>query len=486
MALGQEDFGLYGVIGGLVVFVSLINALLGSAVSRFYAVTVGAANVSEDKTKAIENCRQWFTSAVLVHTIVPIILILIGWPLGVYAIQEGWIVVPAKRLSSCIWTFRFSCIACFVGMITIPFRAMYTAKQYIAELTVYSIITTTCNMMFFYYMVTHPGVWLSRYAAWMSASAVLPAFIIALRAYSIFPECRFAFKDRWNITRIKKLAAYAGWQAFGSLGGLFRSQGIAILLNRRPAFGVMRNSSMTVANQLANHTETLAGSMVGAFQPAIANAWGAKDYEKARSLAFQTCKFGTLLSMIFVVPLALELSTVLHIWLKEPPIYAAGLCWCVMAMHLIDRTSGGHMLAVNASGKVAVYQAFLGGALILTLPIAWLLLYCRFGIYSVGWAMIMTIIVCAWGRVGFARVIVGMSARKWLFEILIPLFAILCLSAMVGYLPHLVMEPSFLRIIVTTMSVESVMLPLAWFLLLDVGEREYLFLRIKRIVRVGQ
>ena len=481
-ALGQEDFGLYGVIGGLVVFVSIINSLLGSAVSRFYAVSVGAANVAEDKAKAIENCRQWFTSAVLVHAIVPIVLILVGWPLGEYAIHEGWIVVPSDRLSSCIWTFRFSCVACFVGMVTIPFSAMYTARQYIAELTVYSVVTTTCNMMFFYYMVTHPGDWFSRYAAWMSISAILPALIIAMRAYSIFPECRFSSRDRWDVARIKKLATYAGWQAFGSLGGIFRSQGIAILLNRRPEFGVMRNSSMTVATQLSNHTETLSSSMVGAFQPAIANAWGAKDYVKARSLAFQTCKFGTLLSMIFVVPLALELPTVLRVWLKEPPIYAAGLCWSVMAMHLIDRTSCGHMLAVNASGKVAVYQAFLGGALILTLPIAWLLLYYGFGIYSVGWAMIITIIVCAWGRVGFARTIVGMSARKWLWGTLIPVITILCISAVVGYLPHLVLGSSFLRIIVTTLVVESVMLPLAWFLLLDVSEREYLSLRIVRIV----
>lgn len=42
-ALGQEDFGLYGVVGGLVAFIGIVNSLLGCAVGCFYAVSVGAA-----------------------------------------------------------------------------------------------------------------------------------------------------------------------------------------------------------------------------------------------------------------------------------------------------------------------------------------------------------------------------------------------------------------------------------------------------------
>lgn len=473
MALGQEDFGLYGVIGGLVMFIGFINSLLGTAVSRFYAVGVGAAYVADDPEAAVESCRQWFSSAVLVHTVVPFVLIVLGWPLCEYAIREGWIVVRPARLAACLWTFRFSCIACFVSMVTIPFSAMYTAKQYIAELTIYSFITTTCNMAFFYYMVSHPGVWLAKYAAWMAVAAVIPAVIIAIRAHLIFPECRLPKANCLNWLRIREIAVFAGWQAFGSLGAIFRSQGIAILLNRRPSFGSMRNSSMSVAYQLAAQTETLSGSMVGAFQPAIANAWGARNYEKARSLAFQTCKFGTLLSMIFVIPLALELPTILQIWLKDPPIYAAGLCWSVMAMHLIDRTSIGHMLTVNATGKIATYQAFLGGALILTLPLAWVFLKICLGIYSVGWAMIMTIVLCAWGRVWFARTIVGLSARIWFSKILIPLALLLVLALAAGLIPRLILSASFLRVIITTFVTEVALLPLAWFLLLDITERQY-------------
>lgn len=471
-ALGQEDFGLYGVVGGLVAFISIVNALLGCAVGRFYAVSVGAAHIAEDKNAALRECRAWFSTAVLIHTVVPFALMLLGEPLGEHAIRAGWIVVPSARLAECLWVFRFACLASFMAMVGVPFQAMYTAKQYIAELTIYGFATSLLNLGFFYYMVTHPGVWLAKYGAWMAAMLILPAVIIAVRAVIVFPECHLIVREMWNKARIRQLTVFAGWQAFGGLGAIARSQGIAILINRHAEFGPARNSSMTIANQIAAQTETLASAMVGAFQPAIANAYGAKDYERMKSLAFRTCKFGTLLSAIFVLPLALELPTVLKIWLKEPPEYAAGLCWSILAMHLIDRTATGHMLAVAATGKIALYQAFLGGSLILTLPVAWLFVHLNWGIYATGWAMILTMMLCAWGRVWFARTIAGMSAWYWVKKIFFPLVILFVLVLVIGWLPRLWLQEGLLRVGVTTILCELVLIGLAWVGVLDGREKE--------------
>jgi hypothetical protein len=480
MALGHEDYGLYGVVGGLVGFITIFNGLLATAVSRFYAVSVGAANGTNDKAFALQECRAWFSSAVLVHTLVPLVLMVVGEPLGEYAIRAGWVVIPPDRLAASLWVFRFSCIASFVAMVSVPYSAMYGAKQLIAELTVYGFVTSTLNVSFFYYMATHPAVWLAKYAAWMSAVSVLPTVIIAVRAYFIFPECRLVPREIFNFARLRQLAVFAGWQAFGCFGAMLRGQGVALLLNQHVEFGPMRNSSMTVANSLASHTETLSGAMVGAFQPAIANAYGAKDFERMRALAFRACKFGTLLLAIFILPLALELPMILKIWLKDPPVYTAGFCWCVLALYLVDRMTVGHMVAVNATGKIAVYQAFLGGSLILTLPVAWLFLFLNLGVYSVGWAMFLMTMVCAWGRVYFARSIAGMSGRYWMRTILLPLAFLFGIALFVGYLPHFVMQSGFLRVIVTTLVCEVVLLGLSWTFVLDTSEKAFVIEKISR------
>ena len=43
MALGEVDYGLYGVVGGMTAFVSFLNGVMAGGVGRFYAVSVGAA-----------------------------------------------------------------------------------------------------------------------------------------------------------------------------------------------------------------------------------------------------------------------------------------------------------------------------------------------------------------------------------------------------------------------------------------------------------
>ncbi len=73
MALGETDYGLYGVVGGLTVFISFVVSLLGGAVGRFYAFSVGQAKVDAN---GLETCHQWFNTALLVYTAIPLVAML--------------------------------------------------------------------------------------------------------------------------------------------------------------------------------------------------------------------------------------------------------------------------------------------------------------------------------------------------------------------------------------------------------------------------
>ena len=107
-------------------------------------------------------------------------------------------------------------------MINVPFTAMYTAKQYIAELTIYSFAQTAANTAFFYFMATHPGAWLMKYAIWMCVVAITPQILITTRAFVIFKECRINLAYWWDLARFKQLGSYALWQMFGGLDYIFR------------------------------------------------------------------------------------------------------------------------------------------------------------------------------------------------------------------------------------------------------------------------
>ena len=477
MALGQVDYGLMGVVGGLTAFVAYLNGILASAIGRFYAISVGEQSTNPEN--GLSSCRMWFTTAVVVQTVVPTLLLVVCYPIGEWAVR-CFLAIPADRVQECVWVWRFVSISCFLGMVGIPWNAMYVARQHIAELTIYSFATTTLNACFLYYMVAHPGVWLSKYAFWQCLLAIIPNLIIWSRAHYLFPECRIVRRHLRCWGNIKKMASYALWNAWGTLGAVLRGEGIAILVNK--GFGPRTNAGLAVGTTLSGQCDTLAGSLIGAFSPAIFNAWGAKDYRQARLLAFQACKIGTLLVLVFALPLSLEVDEVLRLWLLDPPPYATGLFVFVMAMTVVDKMAVGQMICVNANGRIAAYQAFLGTSLVLTLPLAWLLVVQGFGPYAVGWAMVATMTVCALGRVWFARRLVGMSARYWTKRVCLPLLTLVGSSLGVGLLPRIFLAQSFVRVCVTTLIVESVLLPFAWFLVLDSSERMFLRSRFATFV----
>ena len=469
-ALGEVDFGLYGVVGGLTVFISFFNSVLAYSIGRFYALSVGAALKKGNEANGLEECRRWFSIAVVVHTLVPTVLLLIGYPLGEWGVRH-FLSIPADRIESCVWVFRFVCISCFLGMVSVPFNAMYTAKQYIAELTVYALVTTLCNFLFLYYMVTHPGFWLTRYAFWTCLMAILPQLAISIRGHFIFKECRFLWHYAFDRKRFCSLFRYTGWQFFGALGGLVRGQGMAVLVNKY--FGPSVNAAMSIGNTVNGQANALAGAMQGAFMPAITTVYGSGNMTQTRSLMYRACKFGVLLSFIFTLPLCMEIGEVLRLWLVTPPEYTAGLCMSMIVALIIDKTTIGHMAVVHATGRVAKYQLLLGGSLIATLPLAWLFFHLGFGVYSLCVAIVVTIAICAWGRVCFTRAYIGEPVREWLRKVMAPLVITALVVSASGFLSRFFMPSGVLRVCVTSIFCEVALFPCAWYFVLDHSERDF-------------
>lgn len=475
MALGEVDYGLNGLVGGLTVFIAFFNGVLAGANARFYALSIGAAKVAEDQAGALEECRRWFNTALSVHTLIPFVLIVIGYPCGVWTI-ENFLTIPADRIESCLWVFRFVCVSCFVGMVNVPFSAMYGAKQYIAELTIYSFVTSTLNVVFLHYMVTHPGVWLTRFAAWTCALSVIPQIIICIRARMIFPECKVRLNYMWDWDRVKKLGWFSGWQMLGVSCGMLRTQGMTIVINK--FFGAAMNAAQAIGNTVQGQCNTLAGSMQGAFVPIITQACGAGDYSRMNKFVLRTCKFNVVLSAIFMIPLALELPEVMRLWLKNPPAFATGLCYCAMLFYLADCCTVAYSVAINAVGKIEKYQFVINSVSILTLPLAIGIGLVVRNVYLVIFAQILIAALVSMIRLLFARSICGSSVRAWLKELFLPLSVLFFVSGSVGLVPRFFMAESFLRVCTTIAFCEAVILPLMWFVIFNTEEKAFVRERV--------
>lgn len=479
LALGQTDYGLMGVVGGLIAFVTLINRLLAGSVSRYYAVSIGLSRKKGRREEGLDECRRWFTVAVSVHTVIPFVLVAIGYPLGLYAVDH-WLVIPPDRLAACRWVWTFSCLSALVSMVNVPFRAMYTAKQEIAELTIYSMAETTLMAFLLYYMVSHPGVWLAKYAFWHCLLAVLPKVLICLRAILVYPECRIRREFLWNFRDIRELASFACWNAIGSLGRTVKSQGIAILVNR--AFGAAQNAAMTVANRLSARASTFSTSLVSAFIPAITSAWGAGNREKMLGLVYRVDKLAASLVCVTCVPLVIEVHEVMRLWLKKPPAESPILCIFVIVASFLNEISIGQSAAIAATGRVALNRALVGLANLLAIPACWMLFKNGCGLYSVAYVSLSLSVVLVFLRLGGARRVAGVSVRHWFRFVWFPIFLSGAAAVAVGLVPRLLMERSIWRILIVGVAVESVLLPLVWYVVFEDGERAYVLEKGRKVL----
>lgn len=480
MALGETDYGLVGVIGGLIGFVAFLNDLLADAVSRFYAVAVGEAQKDGASESGLENCRRWFSVALLVHMVLSTLLVAGGYPFGVWAI-EHYLVIPPDRVAACLWVWRFSCFACFLGMASVPFSAMYRAKQEIAELTVYGFVTTTLNATILYYMVTHPGTWLITWSAWSCGLSVLPQLLICTRAFLHFPECRLRPDSLLDARRLRELFVYAGGRFFCALAQMFSSQGTVAAVNK--LLGPAKNAAMTVGNTVVVHASTLAVSCVNALTPAIANAVGRGDESQMRTLAYRMCKLSAFAAICFALPLILEADNVLILWLKQPPEEADVLCALILAAGVVNHLTDGLWAAIFAKGRVTAFNLSESAGFFLGFFAAIFLMNRGCGLASVGYGLLIAHSYALAIKLVFGRRLCGLSLRHWLRRIFLPLATTCLLAIVAAGWPRFVLPPTFLRAALTTCLAESVLLTFAWCAVLDADEKDFLRIRLAKLFR---
>lgn len=469
-ALGQSDFGLFSVVGSIIIFITFLNNLMASSAARYFAYSMG-----EGKTNEV---RKWFNSALSVHICFAVILILIGWPVGEYVISH-YIKVPEGRMSAAHWVFRISLASAFINMISVPFVAMFTAKQRIAEMAVYGIIQTLLAFTLAYTLTQIGGDRLIIYAFGMAGILIIIQSIIIIRASAVFQECKMIVADWFNWNRIRQMISYAGWILFGGFGSVLRDQGTALLLNLN--FGTKVNAAYGIANQVSAATNQLSTAMMGAFSPEITTSEGQGNRQRMLMLAERANKFGTILILFFAIPLLIEMDYVLTLWLKTPPQYSTTFCRLILTTFLIDRLTSGYLLAVLAHGKIAGYQMTIGGLWIITLPIAWLFIKLGYPPTSVGIAFILTMILGSLGRSIWMKYLLGVPIKQWIFKTLFPTITIALISSAIGIGCTRILPSSFLRLICVCALTFVTTLMISWAFAMDADERTFFKNSVKRV-----
>lgn len=357
--LGIEDFGIYNVVGGVVAMFSFLNASMSGATARFLAFEIGRHDV--------EKLKKTFSSSILVHGIIAIIVLILGETVGLWFLNTQ-LSIPLGRMNAAQIIYQFSLFSAIITVMQVPYNASIIANEKMDIYAYVEILNIILKLIIVWTLLLIPFDKLTTYSFLLLFVSLLIFMIYRFYCRKIFTEsCRFSFVYDKNILR--PMLSFSGWDLYGNASTLARTQGVNMLLNI--FFGTVLNAASGIATQVQSAVMNFAGNVVSAFRPQIVKSYAQGEYDRMVSLVNNAIMYTTMLLLLFTIPLVVETDFVLTLWLGEYPKYASILCRYVLIFNLVANISFIVITGLHATGNIKRPSIINGSFYLSVIPVAY-------------------------------------------------------------------------------------------------------------------
>lgn len=339
-ALGASDYGLYNVVGAIVIMFSFISSALYSTTTRF---------INYEQGKENGNVNRIFNISLVIHILFAVICLLILESIGVIYINNFLNVVSGKE-GDAMFVFQMSTIAACVGIINVPFQSLFIAGEKFSIIAVVDICYTILRFLLIIILLYYPGNPLRFYAVCM-------AFVILLNATIYYIISKKKWPEIISINIVKGRSAYKemfffnNYNVLSAMSIIVRNQGSNMLINY--FFGTVVNAAYAIAYTIQTYITTFVGSFDAASAPQITQNFSKGNKERSFLLTTTTCRICVLLTIFILFPVYSELDYILYLWLGDNvPEETSEFCKFSLLVALMSSTSAGLFHLINSVGKL--------------------------------------------------------------------------------------------------------------------------------------
>jgi len=416
--LGTKDYGIYNVVGGIVVMFSFLNGAMTSATQRFLNFYMGQNNT--------EQTRNVYSISLIIHMIIALLFIFLAETLGLWFFYS-LLNIPPDRRDTALIVYQFSIVVTTVNIIQIPYRATIIAYEKMSFFALISIVEVLLKLGIVFLLTVILFDKLIVYSFLVSVVGIIIFLIYKNYCNRKFETARFRYCN--DKILFSKLAGFSGWSIFGSFADVSRTHGINVLLNI--FHGVTVNAAMGVATQVNTAVYTFVDNFQTAFRPQIIKSYSSKNYNYFMQLIFQTSKVSFFLLFFFVLPLYVNADFVLRIWLKNVPEYTVSFTRLMLINSLETAIASPLAMSIQATGDIRKYQLVVSCFVFANLPLSLLILWIGFGPV---WVLVIKILLnnfaLAW-RIFFLRRKIDLPIIKFLHEVILPISIIILVSSFI-------------------------------------------------------
>lgn len=463
--LGISDYGIYNVVGGFIGMFAFLNGAMSGCIQRFITIALGKG---DDR-----NLKKVFSTCVITHGIIALLVFLLAETVGLWFVLEK-LVIPAERMTAAMVVYQCSIVSTMVMIMSFPYNADIIAHERMSAFAYISIFETFAKLGIVY--VLHIGNLdkLSLYAILLLGVKVSVILVYRIYCKRHFVEATF----HWIFDSVlfKKMLSFAGWNLWGGMAGTLMGQGINVLLNM--FFGPTVNAARGAAVQVQSAVQMFATNFQTALNPQMMKTYAAGDLESMHVLLFRSAKFTFMLLLCLMLPLMLEIDTILGLWLKEVPENTNIFVCLMLCISMVDAVSNPFMTASAATGRVKVYQSVIGGILLSIVPIAYIVLRLGAEPYAVFIVHLVVAISAFIARIFIIRNMIKLSVREYILKAMLPCVSVALPSIGLSLAAKWLMPDGFVYAVIVILLACFMVATFSLLFGLSRNERTFIFSRL--------
>ncbi|MBE6305643.1 MAG: hypothetical protein E7082_07015 [Bacteroidales bacterium] len=467
-ALGVDDFGIWSVVGTLVVMISFVTSPLASATQRFINVALGKNDEN--------NASKIFSQSLILYAGLAVCAIVIFETVGLWFLTTK-MDIPTVRMEAAMSVFHIAIASFIISVVKVPFDAIIIAHQRFGFYAIAGILDVILKLIIVFFLRFAPNNETLIFYAFLMF--VVAAVDITIRAIYCFKRYKY-YRPKWIWDKplVKELLSFTGWSTLGAFASVTGNQGLSIVLNL--FFGVAANAAMGLANQVASAVNQFVSNFQLAFQPQIVQSYAAEDKQSTFNLVCLASKVSFLLIFAIGGPIVFNIDYILSLWLGDVPAYTSQFCILVISIAIIEAIGAPLWMTIQATGKIRNYQIIISTFLILTIIIGYILLKLNFSAPSILVGKLFVILLCLLYRILAVQHLTGFSIRRMVKGFLVPELIVMAITCSISVImTKLIPESPLIQLIGSTITFLTTLILLSWHLILTSTQRKIIIAKFK-------
>lgn len=470
-ALGVSDFGVYNLVGGIVVMMGMINGTLNSATTRFLTYGLGLKDEARLKTT--------FSTAFLTHAALSLIFLILAETIGLWIVNSQ-LVIPSDRMVAANWAYQSAILSTALGITQVPYNASITSHEHFGIFAAIDITNSILKLTIAFAVLYSSCDHLIEYSVLYTIVAI--AIMLFYRIYCIrhFKECRVS--RNFSKPLFKEMLSFTGWNMFGNVSFTLYQQGTNILLNR--VFGTFINAASGVALQVQAILYGFIGNITSAFTPQVVKCYAQKDYKRVNELIFMGARISAFLTMLITIPVIVKMDFLMGLWLKEVPEGAVVICQLLLVSNIFNSLNPIAYSGITANGKLRTINILLGCTYLVMIAVVYMVLNQTHSYVCVYASFILLPLITGQYYYGLLRKYIPEFERtKFNVSIVVPTMAISILTCVMCFYLNQLFNSNLLSCL-AVLGVSSLFISIvSMCLLFDNNSRAYFITRLKRIIK---